>query len=39
VRVRLPRETVEGVASDVDDDGRLVVGATRISAGDIVHLR
>jgi BirA family biotin operon repressor/biotin-[acetyl-CoA-carboxylase] ligase len=39
VRVRLPRETVEGVASDVDDDGRLVVGATRISAGDVVHLR
>lgn len=39
VRVELPDGTVEGVATDVDDEGRLVVGGREISAGNLVHLR
>lgn len=39
VRVELPGETVEGVATDVDGEGRLVVGGRAIAAGDVVHLR
>jgi BirA family biotin operon repressor/biotin-[acetyl-CoA-carboxylase] ligase len=39
VRVELPGATVEGVATDVDDDGRLVVDGREIAAGDVVHLR
>ena len=42
VRVELMDGSVEGVAGDVDDDGRLVVqGATTVavSTGDVVHLR
>jgi BirA family biotin operon repressor/biotin-[acetyl-CoA-carboxylase] ligase len=39
VRVELPAETVEGVAGDVDDEGRLVVEGRTIAAGDVVHLR
>ena len=39
VRVELPGETVEGLATDVDDDGRLVVDGRRITVGDVVHLR
>jgi BirA family transcriptional regulator, biotin operon repressor / biotin---[acetyl-CoA-carboxylase] ligase len=38
VRVQLPRETVEGRATDVDEEGRLVVDGRRIGAGDVVHL-
>ena len=39
VRVELPGETLEGVADDVDEEGRLVVGGRHITAGDVVHLR
>ena len=39
IRVELPGETLEGVAEDVDDEGRLVVDGRRIAAGDVVHLR
>ena len=43
VRVVLATGEVTGRASAIDDDGRLVVetesGPTRISAGDVVHLR
>ena len=39
VRVELPGGGVEGVADDVDDQGRLVVDGRGISVGDVVHLR
>lgn len=39
VRVELPRETVEGVADDIDAQGRLLVDGRAIAAGDVVHLR
>ncbi len=40
VRVELPgSRAVEGVAEDVDGDGRLVVDGTAYGAGDVVHLR
>ena len=39
VRAELPGETVEGVAREVDDEGRLVVDGRKITAGDVVHLR
>ncbi len=40
VRVTLPGdETLEGVATAVDDDGCLVVDGRSIAAGDVVHLR
>jgi BirA family transcriptional regulator, biotin operon repressor / biotin---[acetyl-CoA-carboxylase] ligase len=46
VRVELPAsQTLDGVAEDIDEDGRLLVrptnatSATRVSAGDVVHLR
>jgi len=46
VRVQLPvGQVLEGVAEDVDADGRLLVrptdatAVTRVSAGDIIHLR
>lgn len=39
VRVALPAGELEGVADDVDDAGRLVVGGTPLSAGDVTHLR
>ena len=39
VRVELPAETLEGVAEEVDEAGRLVVDGRRINAGDVVHLR
>jgi BirA family biotin operon repressor/biotin-[acetyl-CoA-carboxylase] ligase len=39
VRVELPGETVEGVADDVDEEGRLVVDGRPIAAGDVVHLQ
>ena len=39
IRVELPGETLEGVADDVDEEGRLVVGGRHITAGDVVHLR
>ena len=38
VRVQLPTETLDGVATDVEDDGRLVVDGRSIAAGDVVHL-
>jgi len=40
VRVELPGgESVVGVAADVDETGRLVVGGRAFSAADVVHLR
>ena len=39
VRVDLPGATIEGVATDVDGDGRLLVEGRAIAAGDVVHLR
>ena len=39
VRVELPEGAVEGVATGVDDDGRLLVDDRPIAAGDVVHLR
>ena len=39
VRVELPTETVEGVAEEVDDQGRLVVDGREITVGDVVHPR
>jgi BirA family transcriptional regulator, biotin operon repressor / biotin---[acetyl-CoA-carboxylase] ligase len=39
VRVELPGGVLEGTATDVDADGRLVVDGTPLSAGDVVHVR
>ncbi|MDX6200100.1 MAG: BirA family transcriptional regulator [Actinomycetota bacterium] len=39
VRLELPSGSVEGPADAIDDDGRLVVGGTAYSVGDVVHLR
>jgi BirA family biotin operon repressor/biotin-[acetyl-CoA-carboxylase] ligase len=40
VRVTLPHdEAVEGLATGIDDHGRLLVDGRAISAGDITHLR
>ena len=40
VRVELPGgRAVEGIAQEVDADGRLVVGGAAYGAGDVVHLR
>ncbi len=39
VRVELPGETFEGVASEVTADGHLVVDGRVVTAGDVVHLR
>ena len=39
VRVELPDRTLEGVATGVTDDGRLIVDGVTVSAGDVVHLR
>jgi BirA family biotin operon repressor/biotin-[acetyl-CoA-carboxylase] ligase len=44
VRIELPRGFLEGTATDVETDGRLVVLDTcavthRLAAGDVVHLR
>lgn len=39
VRVELSDRTVEGLATDVDETGRLLVDGTAIAAGDVVHLR
>jgi len=40
VRLHLPGDTaVEGLAEEVDDVGRLVVGGRAYGAGDVVHLR
>lgn len=40
VRVELPGdETLTGTARDVDGAGRLVVGESAVSAGDVVHVR
>jgi BirA family biotin operon repressor/biotin-[acetyl-CoA-carboxylase] ligase len=43
IRVELAAEAVSGVASEIDDAGRLIVqtatGPRTVSAGDVVHLR
>ena len=37
--MELPGETLEGVADDVDDQGRLVVDGRAIAAGEVFHVR
>jgi BirA family transcriptional regulator, biotin operon repressor / biotin---[acetyl-CoA-carboxylase] ligase len=43
IRVELAAEAISGVASEIDDAGRLIVqtasGPRTVSAGDVVHLR
>jgi BirA family biotin operon repressor/biotin-[acetyl-CoA-carboxylase] ligase len=39
VRVELPDGAVEGVATEVRDDGALIVDGTVVMAGDVIHLR
>jgi BirA family biotin operon repressor/biotin-[acetyl-CoA-carboxylase] ligase len=39
VRVAVPGGAIEGVATDVDEDGRLIVAGRAIAAGDVVHVR
>jgi BirA family biotin operon repressor/biotin-[acetyl-CoA-carboxylase] ligase len=40
VRAELPGgEVLTGVATDVDDNGRLLIGGRAVSAGDVTHLR
>ena len=44
MRIELPDGVLEGTATDVEPDGRLVVIDTcavthRLAAGDVVHLR
>jgi BirA family biotin operon repressor/biotin-[acetyl-CoA-carboxylase] ligase len=39
VRVDVGGRVVEGKATDVDDDGTLIVDGERIVAGDVVHVR
>lgn len=39
VRVELPGRTIEGIATDIEEDGSLVVAGERVSAGDVIHLR
>ncbi|TQS44992.1 biotin--[acetyl-CoA-carboxylase] ligase [Cryptosporangium phraense] len=40
VRVEVPGgEPVQGRADDIDAEGRLVVGATHVAAGDVIHVR
>ena len=39
VRVDLGRETIEGIARDITDDGHLIVDDRIITVGDVVHLR
>jgi BirA family transcriptional regulator, biotin operon repressor / biotin---[acetyl-CoA-carboxylase] ligase len=40
VRVELPGgESIEGRATGVDDDGRLIVDGRAVAAGDVVHVR
>jgi BirA family biotin operon repressor/biotin-[acetyl-CoA-carboxylase] ligase len=39
VRVELAHETFDGVATDLTDEGFLVVDGRVVSAGDVVHLR
>ena len=39
VRVELPGRVIEGIATDVDDSGALIVAGEHVSAGDVIHLR
>jgi BirA family transcriptional regulator, biotin operon repressor / biotin---[acetyl-CoA-carboxylase] ligase len=40
VRVELPDgSSITGLARDVDESGRLLVGERALSAGDVVHVR
>ncbi len=39
VRVDLGARCIEGTATEVDDDGHLVVDGQAVDAGDVVHLR
>jgi BirA family biotin operon repressor/biotin-[acetyl-CoA-carboxylase] ligase len=38
VRAEVPGGTIEGIATAVDDHGRLLVGGRTIAAGDVLHL-
>ncbi|NNH70287.1 biotin--[acetyl-CoA-carboxylase] ligase [Nocardia uniformis] len=40
VRAELPGgEVLTGIATDIDEHGRLLIGASAVSAGDVTHLR
>ena len=39
VRVDLGKETIEGLASDITDEGHLLVDGRVVTVGDVVHLR
>lgn len=39
VRISVPGGTVEGVADDVDEVGRLLVDGRAVAAGDVLHVR
>jgi len=39
VRVELPDGSIEGTATEVRDDGALIVDGTVVMAGDVIHLR
>ena len=39
VRVEQPGRTIEGIATDIAEDGSLMVAGERVSAGDVIHLR
>ena len=39
VRVEGPTTSVDGVATDVDEEGRLVVDGRKFDVGDVVHLK
>ena len=39
MRVDLGKETIEGLASDITDEGHLLVDGRVVTVGDVVHLR
>ena len=39
MRVELAHETFDGIATELTDEGFLVVDGRVVSAGDVVHLR
>jgi BirA family biotin operon repressor/biotin-[acetyl-CoA-carboxylase] ligase len=39
VRIEVPGGAIEGLATDVDEHGRLLVDGRPVAAGDVVHLR
>jgi BirA family biotin operon repressor/biotin-[acetyl-CoA-carboxylase] ligase len=39
VQVKLPNGTLEGVAEEIAADGALIVAGTRVTVGEVIHLR